>query len=101
MSHDKHCTLPHDPMSADRDIPCYFCLTYGHITEPRVSLDLRQVERSRKRAAKRAYREASKLDAAEQIAANDRKANLIREILALRAENAALRKAAADVNRKR
>ena len=95
---DNRCTLPHDPIDADRDIPCWFCLTYGHVTEPRVSLDLRAVERSRRKAATYAYREARKLDAvkleqaSEIIAANERRMKLIQEILQLRAENAALKR---------
>lgn len=66
MANDKRCTLPHD--ETDRDMPCWFCIHYGHISEPRASLDLRRVEQARRKAYAAAMGLRRRIRAGERFA---------------------------------
>ena len=93
MSHDAHCTLRHDPMDADRDMPCYYCQRYGHISEPRVSMDMRR-EAAQLARVQAKQRRAARVVQADAVAllAEMRRAALKAEIAKLQAENAKLKR---------
>ena len=94
MGNDNRCTLRHDPIDADRDMPCYFCIKYGHISEPRVSMDMRREQASLARV-QRKQRAAARVVQADAVAllAEMRRAALKAEIAKLQAENAKLKAA--------